>query len=160
GGAAGATAWGPTADLHARAGRCRGPDGPHRPAAVGALVRLLDAGPLGGLSGRAPGPQHEAQSPRRAPPRPRLTLAQTRDVGRRAGRPRGRRNTGAIEHRYPAAPDGSVVVCLDELGPQAAKSIPGHERVDVPTRPAARAKQELDDGRRGTGDASAPSGRP
>ena len=40
---------------------------------------------------------------------------------------------GAVEQLYTAAPAGSVVVCLDEMGPQAAKSHPGRQLV----RPAA-----------------------
>jgi transposase len=37
------------------------------------------------------------------------------------------------------------------MGPQAAKSIPGHDLIDVTKRPAQRAKQEIDYGRRGKG---------
>ena len=37
------------------------------------------------------------------------------------------------------------------MGPEAAKSFPGHTLIDVTARPAQRAKQELDYGRRGTG---------
>ncbi len=37
------------------------------------------------------------------------------------------------------------------MGPQAAKSFPGHELVDVTTHPAERARQEIDYGRRGKG---------
>lgn len=51
---------------------------------------------------------------------------------------------------YTEPPDGAVVVCLDEMGPLAAKSYPGSR----PTRPAAgggRAVQEIDYGRRGKG---------
>jgi DDE superfamily endonuclease len=43
------------------------------------------------------------------------------------------------------------VVCLDEMGPEAAKSFAGAQLLDVTTRPAARAKQEIDYGRRGKG---------
>jgi len=43
------------------------------------------------------------------------------------------------------------VVCLDEMGPEAAKSFAGTPLIDVTTRPAARAKQEIDYGRRGKG---------
>jgi hypothetical protein len=53
---------------------------------------------------------------------------------------------------------GSVVVCLDEMGPQSAKSYPGQQPVrtapqdsDGERRPAGRAKQEVDYGRRGKG---------
>ena len=46
---------------------------------------------------------------------------------------------------------GSVVVCLDEMGPEAAKSFPGQQLVTPARRPdaAERAKQEIDYGRRG-----------
>ena len=37
------------------------------------------------------------------------------------------------------------------MGPQAAKSFPGYELIDVSKRPAERARQEIDDGRRGKG---------
>jgi transposase len=37
------------------------------------------------------------------------------------------------------------------MGPEAAKSFPGHQLVDVTQRPAQRAKQEIDYGRRGKG---------
>jgi hypothetical protein len=51
------------------------------------------------------------------------------------------------------------VICLDEMGPEAAKSFPGHELVhaqpqmqpDGRPAPAERAKQEADYGRRGKG---------
>ncbi len=59
---------------------------------------------------------------------------------------------GAIVTRSTDPPADSVVVCRDELGPESAKSFPGRAVV----RPAAedgagRAKQDIDDGRRGTG---------
>jgi transposase len=44
-----------------------------------------------------------------------------------------------------------VVVCLDEMGPESAKSVPGQQLVDAAKRPAERAKQEIDYGRRGSG---------
>jgi hypothetical protein len=46
------------------------------------------------------------------------------------------------------------VICLDEMGPEAAKSFPGHQVVrTAPTsdRPTGRATQEVDYGRRGKG---------
>jgi transposase len=54
---------------------------------------------------------------------------------------------------YTAPPTGSVVVCLDEMGPESAKSFPGPRLVPVAgtgTR-GERAKQEIDYGRRGAG---------
>jgi transposase len=48
------------------------------------------------------------------------------------------------------------VICLDQMGPEAAKSFPGQQlvrtaSVSEPQTPAARARQEIDDGRRGKG---------
>jgi hypothetical protein len=49
-----------------------------------------------------------------------------------------------------------VTVCLDEMGPEGVKSFPGHEVVRTQPdaaapRPAGRARQEIDYGRRGKG---------
>ena len=56
-----------------------------------------------------------------------------------------------LERLYTAPPEGGLVVCLDEMGPQSAKSYPGR-RVVKPAGPKAqRAKQEIDYGRRGKG---------
>ncbi|MGZ3639742.1 MAG: IS630 family transposase [Ktedonobacterales bacterium] len=43
------------------------------------------------------------------------------------------------------------MICLDEMGPESAKSFAGQRLVDVAKRPAERAKQEIDYGRRGKG---------
>jgi DDE superfamily endonuclease len=43
------------------------------------------------------------------------------------------------------------VIDLDEWGPESAKSYPGQEAIDVTQRPAQRATQEIDYGRRGKG---------
>ena len=43
------------------------------------------------------------------------------------------------------------MVCLDERGPLSATSHPGREPVRTHASPAGRARQEIDDGRRGTG---------
>jgi transposase len=46
------------------------------------------------------------------------------------------------------------VICLDEMGPESAKSFPGRQPLRVvcdEPGPAARAKQEIDYGRRGKG---------
>ncbi|HEV2235607.1 MAG TPA: IS630 family transposase [Ktedonobacterales bacterium] len=43
------------------------------------------------------------------------------------------------------------MICLDEMGPESAKSFAGQHAVDVRARPAQRAKQEIDYGRRGKG---------
>jgi transposase len=55
---------------------------------------------------------------------------------------------GAIEHLHTAPPDTSVVVCVDEMGPQASKSYPGRRLVKPAGPRAERAKQEIDYGRR------------
>ena len=73
---------------------------------------------------------------------------------RRAGRPGVRRKKGIIEQLYTAPPAGSVVLCVDEMGPESAKSFAGHELVRATRaedRPAERARQEVDYGRRGKG---------
>ena len=77
---------------------------------------------------------------------------------RRAGGPRLRRKKGAIEELYTAPPEGSVVVCLDEMGPESAKSFRGQRAIRTEPRddaegrvPAGRARQEIDYGRRGKG---------
>jgi transposase len=56
-----------------------------------------------------------------------------------------------IERLYTAPPGGSVVVCLDEMGPQSARSYPGRRVVKPAAPKAQRAKQEIDYGRRGKG---------
>ena len=54
---------------------------------------------------------------------------------------------------YTAPPDDSLVVCLDEMGPESAKSFPGPRlvRTDVEGERRPRATQEIDYGRRGRG---------
>ena len=42
-------------------------------------------------------------------------------------------------------------MCLDELGPESAKSFPGRQVVPAVAQPGARARQEVDYGRRGKG---------
>jgi hypothetical protein len=79
-------------------------------------------------------------------------------VVRRAGRPRVRRKKGVIAGLYTTPPEGSVVVCLDEMGPESAKSFRGQQPIHTRPRddaegrtPAGRARQEIDYGRRGKG---------
>jgi transposase len=43
------------------------------------------------------------------------------------------------------------VICLDEMGPESAKSFPGQRLVPIAAEPGARATQEIDYGRRGKG---------
>ncbi len=52
-----------------------------------------------------------------------------------------------IEQLYTQPPDQSWVVCLDEMGPESAKSYLGQQVVAPPDR----ARQEIDYGRRGKG---------
>jgi transposase len=86
-------------------------------------------------------------------------VAEAGDVVRRAGGPGVRRKKGGIERLYTDPPAGSTVVCLDEMGPESAKSHPGRQVVrpepgvaaDGGPRPAGRARQEADYGRRGKG---------
>lgn len=53
---------------------------------------------------------------------------------------------------YTTPPPDSLVVCLDEMGPESAKSFPGQQLVAIdPTERRARARQEIDYGRRGRG---------
>jgi len=73
------------------------------------------------------------------------------DLVRGAGGPGVRAQKGAIERLYTAPPEGGVVVCLDEMGPQSARSYPGRRVVKPAPPQAQRAKQEIDDGRRGKG---------
>ena len=47
-----------------------------------------------------------------------------------------------------------MVLCVDEMGPESAQSYPGVEALHPapgPDRPAGRARQEVDYGRRGKG---------
>jgi transposase len=43
------------------------------------------------------------------------------------------------------------VICVDEMGPESAKSFAGQQLVNATKRPAERATQEIDYGRRGKG---------
>ena len=51
-----------------------------------------------------------------------------------------------LERLYTAPPEGGVVVCLDEMGPQSARSYPGRRMVKPAGPKAQRAKQEIDYG--------------
>ena len=78
-------------------------------------------------------------------------MAPGRNLVRRAGGPGVHAQKGAIEQLYTTLPEGSIVVCLDEMGPLASKSYPG-QRIVRPAAPGAeRACQEIDYGRRGKG---------
>jgi len=52
-----------------------------------------------------------------------------------------------IEQLYTQPPENRWVICLDEMGPESAKSYPGQQVV----KRAGRATQEIDYGRRGKG---------
>lgn len=72
----------------------------------------------------------------------------------RAGRSRLCGKKGAIEKLYTSPPPESVVLCLDQMGPESAKSFPGQQLVRTPPtlmQPTERATQEIDYGRRGKG---------
>jgi hypothetical protein len=43
------------------------------------------------------------------------------------------------------------LICVDEMGPESAKSFAGQRLVEVTKRPAERAGQDIDYGRRGKG---------
>ncbi len=58
---------------------------------------------------------------------------------------------GAIEALRNDSPVDSVILNIDEMGPVAAKSYPGQEAVNIQARPAQRARQEIDYGRRAKG---------
>jgi hypothetical protein len=78
-------------------------------------------------------------------------VAPRRDLVGGAGGPAVRAQKGVIERLYTAPPEGGVVVCLDEMGPQSAKSYPGR-RVVKPAGPEAqRVTQEIDWSRGGKG---------
>src|SRR5512143_2484148 len=59
------------------------------------------------------------------------------------------RKRGRSSKLYTAPPEGSVVLCLDEMGPQTSKSYPGRQLVRPDPPQAEPAKQEIDYGRRG-----------
>ncbi len=58
---------------------------------------------------------------------------------------------GALERLRKESPSGSAILDIDEMGPVTAKSYPGQQAINVTVRPAQRAKQEIDYGRRGKG---------
>jgi hypothetical protein len=61
---------------------------------------------------------------------------------------------GVIERLYSEPPNGSVVLCLDEMGPESARSFAGRALVHAAPaegHPAGRARPEIDYGRRGKG---------
>lgn len=86
-------------------------------------------------------------------------MAQAGEPVRPAGRPGVRRETGAIGALRAAPPSGAVAADLDETGPESAEGFPGQALVgprpaggpDGRPRPAGRAEQEVDYGRRGRG---------
>jgi transposase len=69
----------------------------------------------------------------------------------RTARSAVRGKKGAIERLRLQPPEKSAILDIDEMGPVSAKSYQGSQLVDTTKRPAERAKQELDYGRRGKG---------
>jgi hypothetical protein len=65
--------------------------------------------------------------------------------------PDARQSQGAIERLRKEPPAHSATLDIDEMGPVSAKSYPGQEAIKVTARPALRAKQEIDYGRRDIG---------
>src|SRR4051794_21380166 len=120
------------------------PAGRPRPA-----VRLVDARPPGRPPGRGERDRHAPQPRRRDPAARGAAVAPGGDLVRPAGRSGLRQKKGAIEQLYTDPPAGSVVVCLDETGPQASRSHPGRRPVRPDAAPAEGATQEIDYGRRG-----------
>lgn len=78
-------------------------------------------------------------------------MAAPRDLVRRAARSRVCEKKGAIEALRQNTPEGSVILDIDEMGPVAAKSYPGQEAINIHVRPAQRAKQAIEYGRRAKG---------
>ena len=79
-----------------------------------------------------------------------MTLATAGGLVWDASRSGLRRKKGAIETLYTTPPPGSVVVCLDEMGPLSARTPQGQELVAPhpgPDHPAGRARQEVEYGR-------------
>src|ERR1700753_1453550 len=79
-------ALGASADLHRRGAQRGYRRGAVTARRVGPAVRVVDAGPLGGLFGRE-GDRHEAQPGERGPARRGAEVAPRRDLVRRAGGP-------------------------------------------------------------------------
>ncbi len=80
---------------------------------------------------------HQAQpDPPYSPSRAHQVAEAAHLAGER--RPGVRRKKGAIVGLYTAPPPGSTVICLDELGPVAAKSSPGPSWSDETHRPHFR----------------------
>ena len=65
--------------------------------------------------------------------------------------PYSRAKKGALERLRLEAPANSAILDTDEMGPTSAKSYPGQQAKDITKRPAERATQEIDYGRRGKG---------
>jgi transposase len=58
---------------------------------------------------------------------------------------------GVLEQLRRESPAHSAILDIDEMGPVTAKSYPGQQAVNITVRPAQRARQEIDYGRRGKG---------
>ena len=128
------------------------------PKELGLPFGSLDARPPAGLPQRAEGDRRSSGAGSTRSCWPRGCGGGTRRPGSASGSTPTSPKKGAIEQLYTAPPEGSVVVCLDEMGPQVGQELPRpaavraepQERRRRP-RPAGRAKQEIDYGRRGKG---------
>src|SRR5258708_1674698 len=139
-------------DLHPRGSQQYHPDGPLPSPRSGRGLCELDAG----SAGRAPAPRQgdpHATQPHQRDLHRAISLRWRHEetwFGERVD-PDFAKKRGAIETVYTAPPEDSVTVCLDQMGPVAVKSYPGKQLVDpeaAETKPAGRAKQEIDYGRR------------
>ena len=152
----------PPADVHARAGRRGHRRRADRPQALGPAVRLLDAGPAGGVPERAQGDRDQAQPDRRDSCSEGLTLAAAGDLVRRAGRSRLRRKRGPSRpstRPHLRAVSSSASTRWGRSRPRASPASSRWCDRAVAAEPGApRRRSTMADAARAT--SSAPSGRP
>ena len=116
----------PAGDVPAGGGRRTHRRQPDRPPGAGAALRQLDAGPADGVPGRGERPSPSSAAASAAILQAEgLRWRQQETLVRRAARSGLRRKKGAIVTLYTAPPAESIVICLDEMGPESAKSFPG-----------------------------------
>ena len=139
------------------------------PKALGLPFGSLDAGPPPGLPQRAEGDPDQAEPDRRDPRWPRACGGGSRRPGSASGwTPTSPKKGGDRAALHRPAARARVVVCLDEMGPQSAKSFPGQRA--RPRRARGRARRRPPPRRAGQagdrlrpaaarGTSSAPSGR-
>ena len=123
------------------------------PDGLGLPVRQLDPGSVGCLPAGAHGLMISRSRIGEVLQRGGLAVADPGNLVRRAARSRLRRKKGAIVTLYEPPPAGSIVICLDEMGPESAKS--SSRTAAHPPRSdrcaAGPGDQEIDYGRRGKG---------